>query len=228
MGAKQITTARRALVFGDEVSLNQIQAFANTMTKAQLDANIVNSDPTTAQHFDSLISNLGSLGWMITKLGDYSYKPGPEVIRPIRIFADAMITYVKNFLPFIPDSVMDPSNYLPQVVEALRQPPPELEEALAKWWDAARYSVSAHAFLSGPLSSMFDEPFVMLNYFSLKFEATSWHALLDEYPSAAIECRCTSFTMLLNMITYDHVKSAIEAEIAEAAKENTRTVQLDF
>lgn len=228
MKTKQITTAKRALAISHEVPSNQIQAFADTMVKAQLEAISVNPDPTTAQHFDTIISSLHSLCWTVTKLGDYTYQPGVGTVQPIGICANAMTNYVKNFLPFISDSVIDPSTYLPQVTDALRHPPLEVEIALSQWWGISRYSASANVFLSGPLISMFGAPSMMLNYFALTFEATNWHSLLDEYPASALGCRCTSLMMFLNMSAYDRIKDAVAAEIAQTSSTEIHTTQLDF
>ena len=228
MAVKQVTTAGRSLVFSDGVPQSQIDAYANTLIKAQMDTNEVDNDPTTAKHFDTLIANLGSLGWEVMKLGDYSYKPGTGKIRPIYIFADAILAYVKKFLPFIPDSALSPSNYLPSVIAALQHPPPALEKALEDWWGDTKVSGSIHLAMMGPLSSLLGSPFVMLTYYAMTFEASSWHAVLDEYFAEDIQLRSISMTMLLNMITYSIEKDKIFSDIKYRTEHHINTTALDF
>ena len=216
------------LTIGQHAAQSTVEAFFYTMSEAQMIARDANPDPSTAIYFDSMTRELERLGWNEIKAAQFVHQPGGAAKTPLQVFAEAIVGFAHQCLPFVP---FDPSAIqqgLSAVYSALRSAPLAARQVLDGWWAETETSVSVSGrFMTiGPLLDILGTPWALAAHTNISFSGRSWEALI--IPSASFSLTVSPMVMFLNMIKYGQIEEELKRKLEETLRDGIRTVKLDL
>lgn len=203
-----------------------LDAFFYTMTKAQLDALKINSDPTTQAYFDAFVASLKSLGWQQYPASTYSNYSKEQPQSPFQAALGAFVHFANEAMPFLNLSEDSFESYIPEISKALQTAPKETIDMLDDWWQASKVSAAARVFMMGPVFELMMAPATILGHFKLDMQASSWRDLLD--PNAATKLEISPIPMVLNLSVYKKISGKLKRELKDDLLKRIKTAPLDM
>lgn len=225
MATIDVHTARNGLVaFPNSASLDVIDAYFYTFTKAQMVARAVNPDPTTAAYFEAMVAALRPLGWTTVMAAAIEVPAGRSGQVPLVAMASALASAInQGGVPIAPATITDAAeSFLPKLLSA----PVDVTKSLNAWWSGVQISASTQVMAVGSIFEPLGVPLVPLGWFEFNVSGDSWRDLL--LPSDDFSFVLKPVLLTLNMQAYKRIAADLAAQLSDELHGHITSTTIDL
>jgi len=195
-----------------------VEAFAYSLTAAQIAARAVDPDPSSTAYFEAMAMGMLRCGWIRLMAPAFVHVAQTEPVAPIDVLAQAMAQFQQHTGPDAPPAWQDLLAWLPGLRRAAVHQQPRAAAAVAP---------GSSGMTIGPLLRWRGAPWLMAAHVALSAPVTDWPALFE--PVAGLALTVHPLCLQLDLPRYGALAPALKLRLASTLADQVRqtTLQLD-
>ncbi|WP_284620751.1 hypothetical protein [Aquabacterium humicola] len=192
-----------------------VEAFAYSLTAAQIAARASDADPSSAEYFEAMAAAMVHCGWNRLAAHAFVHLAQPAPIAPIDVLTEAMAQFLQETGPDAPPAWQDLVAWLPGLRRA--------EMSRTRSADA----VLGSGMTIGPLLQWRGAPWLMAVHLVFGAPVAGWPDLFE--PLAGLALTARPLCLQLDLDRYEAQAPALKARLAATLEQHIRqtTLQLD-